>query len=75
MVFAFCIYLRRFANFVAGFLGVWRLMGDTGMSSAPLLTSLIINAAGLAAASITIASLGFAGAAVMIWLVAETHEP
>lgn len=67
--------LSRRASNRSGFLGVWRLMGDTGMSSAPLLTSLIINAAGLAAASFAVASLGFAGAAVMIWLVAETHQP
>jgi MFS family permease len=67
--------LSRQTSNRSGFLSVWRLMGDTGMSSAPLLTSLIINAAGLAAASVVVASLGFVGAAVMICLVAETHRP
>ncbi len=67
--------LSRRASNRSGFLGVWRLMGDAGMSSAPLLTSLIVNVAGLATASMVVASLGFMGAAVMIWLVAETHQP
>lgn len=66
--------LSRRASNRSGFLGVWRLMGDTGMSSAPLLTGVVINVAGLAAASMVVASLGFAGAAVMIWLVAETNR-
>ena len=66
--------LSRRASNRSGFLGVWRLMGDTGMSSAPLLTGVVINVAGLATASLVVASLGFAGAAVMIWLVAETNH-
>ena len=50
-------------------------MGDTGTSAAPLLTGIVINSAGLAAASAAVAALGFVGAVVMIALVAETHRP
>lgn len=64
---------RRTSN-RSGFLGVWRLLGDTGMSGAPLLTGAIINLSGLAAASLVVAGLGLAGTVVMIWLVAETHQ-
>jgi MFS family permease len=64
---------RRSSN-RGSFLSVWRLMGDTGTSCAPLLTSFVISAAGLAAASTVVAGLGFVGALVMITLVAETHK-
>ncbi len=53
-------------------LGVWRLMGDTGVSSAPFLTSALIGIASLAAASVTIAAVGVCGAALMAFLVTET---
>jgi MFS family permease len=54
------------------FLGLWRLMGDVGISSAPLLAGTIVDAAGLAAASLTVAGLGVIGALVMAFVVAET---
>lgn len=54
------------------FLGLWRLMGDVGMSGAPLLVGSIVDGAGLAAASLTVAGLGVAGALVMAFLVVET---
>ncbi len=65
--------LSRRSRHRSQFLGVWRVMGDTGMSSAPLLTGVVINFAGLAAASGVVAALGFAGAAVMVFWVAETN--
>jgi MFS family permease len=54
------------------FLGLWRLMGDVGMSGAPLLVGTIVDAAGLAAASLAVAGIGVAGALVMAFLVVET---
>lgn len=54
------------------FLGLWRLIGDFGMSSAPLLTGALVNVASLAAASLSVASVGLAGALIMLMLVPET---
>jgi MFS family permease len=57
------------------FLGLWRLIGDVGMSGAPLLVGSIVGSAGLAAASLAVAGLGFAGVGLMIFAVAETLYP
>jgi MFS family permease len=57
------------------FLGLWRLIGDVGLSGAPLLVGTIVGAAGLAAASLTVAGLGVAGALVMAFGVVETLRP
>ena len=54
------------------FLGLWRLIGDVGISGAPLLGGTIVDAASLAAASLTVAGLGVVGALVMAFAVAET---
>jgi len=54
------------------FLGLWRLIGDLGISLAPLLAGVLVDAAGLAAASLAVAGLGLAGSLVMALLVAET---
>jgi hypothetical protein len=54
------------------FLGLWRLIGDLGIGGAPLLAGTIAGSAGLAAASLTVAGLGVAGALVMAFVVAET---
>jgi MFS family permease len=54
------------------FLGLWRLMGDVGMSGAPLLVGTIVDGAGLAAASLSVAGLGVVGALVMAFLAVET---
>ena len=56
------------------FLGVWRLIGDLGMSGAPLLSAALIGIASLSVASIVVAGMGFAGALVMLTLVPETLE-
>jgi hypothetical protein len=47
-------------------------MGDVGISSAPLLVGTIVKGAGLAAASLTVAGIGVAGALVMAFIVVET---
>jgi len=54
------------------FLGVWRLIGDAGMSVAPLATGALVNIASLAAASLSVAAVGFVGAVMMMTLVPET---
>ena len=54
------------------FLGVWRLIGDVGVSVAPLLTGALTGLASLAAASLCVAGFGFAGTAMMMSLVPET---
>lgn len=54
------------------FLGLWRLIGDVGMSGAPFLTGALVQISGLALASAATAGIGLAGALVMAFLVAET---
>lgn len=54
------------------FLGIWRLIGDIGMSAAPLLSGVLVNLAGLAAASFCAAGIGAIGVVVMCALVPET---
>jgi MFS family permease len=55
------------------FLGVWRLIGDVGISAGPLLTSALVDAAGIAAAALSVATLGLGGVLVMLFLVDETR--
>jgi MFS family permease len=54
------------------FLGLWRLIGDVGISGAPLLVGTVVDAAGLAAASFTVTGIGIVGALVMAFVVVET---
>lgn len=54
------------------FLGVWRLIGDAGMSVAPLATGALVSIASLAAASLSVAAVGFIGAVMMMAFVPET---
>jgi MFS family permease len=56
------------------FLGLWRLIGDVGISGAPLLAGTVVAGAGLAAASLTVAGVGVIGALVMAFVVRETLE-
>jgi MFS family permease len=64
--------LGRASGSQGQFLGLWRLIGDVGISVAPLLTGAVVDAAGLAAASLTAAGIGVAGTLVMAFAVAET---
>ena len=57
------------------FLGVWRLIGDVGMSGAPLLTGALVQLSGLALASGVTAGIVLAGALIMAFLVGETLRP
>ena len=56
------------------FLGVWRLLGDLGVVSGPLLAGVMVNIATLAAASFSAATLGLLGAAAFLFLVPETRH-
>lgn len=66
--------LSRHSEDRSQFLGIWRLIGDAGMSGAPLLCAALLSVASLAAASVAVAALGFAGAVVMLRTVPETLE-
>jgi MFS family permease len=57
------------------FLGLWRLIGDVGMSGAPLFVGTVVGSAGLAAASFAVAGLGVVGVLVMAFAVVETLQP
>jgi MFS family permease len=64
--------LARASGRQGQFLGLWRLIGDLGISIAPLLAGVVADAAGLALASLTVAGIGLVGSLVMAFLVAET---
>lgn len=56
------------------FLGVWRLMGDSGSFAGPMLMGYIANAFMLASAFTVTAGLGLAGVLIMILFVQETLQ-
>jgi len=55
----------------AEFLGVWRFITDIGTAGGPVALSLITAASTLGAATVMTGGVGFAGAAVMYFLVTE----
>jgi MFS family permease len=64
--------LARASGRLGQFLGLWRLIGDLGISLAPLLAGVLVDAAGLVTASLAVAGLGLGGSLVMAYLVVET---
>src|SRR5207248_3308864 len=54
------------------FLGLWRLVGDTGQTAGPLIISVVTSVASLGLASVTTAGIGLGGAALMAFCVRET---
>ena len=54
------------------FLGVWRLVSDVGWAGGPLLASVLVEIASLAAASFVVSATGIVGAFVLLFLVPET---
>ena len=54
------------------FLGVWRLISDTGQAGGPLVISVLTGLGSLGLASVASSGIGFAGAALMFFLVPET---
>jgi hypothetical protein len=64
--------LARVSGRYGQFLGLWRLIGDVGISGAPRLVGTVVKAAGLAAASLTVGGIGLVGTLVMAVVVVET---
>jgi MFS family permease len=54
------------------FLGIWRLIGDTGSAVGPLVVSFVISLATLALASVVCGGIGLVGAVLMAALIPET---
>ena len=54
------------------FLGVWRLIGDSGAALAPLVVGGLAQTFTLGAAAVTTGGVGALGATMMVFLVAET---
>jgi MFS family permease len=54
------------------FLGVWRLISDTGQAGGPLVISVLTGLGSLGRASVASSGIGFVGAALMLFLVPET---
>lgn len=57
---------------VAEFLALWRLIGDAGFVSGPLLVGVVAQAAGLGPSGLAIGAMGAAAAAWFAWRVPET---
>ncbi len=64
--------LSRGSGAANQFLGLWRLIGDVGVTVAPLLTGALVDAVSLTAASLTVGGIGLVGTFVMIAGVKET---
>ncbi|HYI25334.1 MAG TPA: MFS transporter [Thermomicrobiales bacterium] len=56
------------------FLGIWRLIGDTGMVMGPLAVGLIATWIGLDGSAIVLMIAGFLSSAILFFLVKETRE-
>lgn len=56
------------------FLGVWRLMGDSGSFAGPILMGYIANTFMLASSFGVVAGLGVAGVLIIVFLVKETRH-
>ncbi|MGD8860922.1 MAG: MFS transporter [Myxococcales bacterium] len=59
----------------ADFLGVWKLISDTGGSSSPFVMGTIASALALGPAAAVAAAVGLSGALLMALLVQETRRP
>ena len=57
------------------FLGVWRLIGDAGGTGGPVAVGAIADLVTLSSATLLIAAVGLAAAAVFAFGVPETHRP
>jgi MFS family permease len=58
------------------FLGLWRLIGDTGGAGGPIIVGVLADAVGLALTALALCGVGLAAAGLMAALVRETrHQP
>ncbi|MFK7803882.1 MAG: MFS transporter [Anaerolineae bacterium] len=55
-----------------GFLGLWRLIGDAGFMTAPLIVGAIADTLTLGAATVVLAFSGGIASAIFMWFVPET---
>jgi MFS-type transporter involved in bile tolerance (Atg22 family) len=56
------------------FLGVWRLIGDTGATGGPIVVGKVADILGLSFAAFALAAIGLLGAATLFLFVPETRE-
>jgi MFS family permease len=56
------------------FLGVWRMLGDTGLVAGPVIVGAVAGAASLGLATVTIAGIGLGGMALMAFVVREPRR-
>jgi MFS family permease len=56
------------------FLGVWRLIGDVGMVTGPLLVGLIASWMGLKGSAMVLMVAGLLASAILFFLVKETRQ-
>ncbi len=54
------------------FIGIWRTQSDLGLLGAPLVIGAMAETAGLAAAAVVVAAVGFAGTGILAYAVGET---
>lgn len=56
------------------FLGIWRLIGDSGGAAGPLLVGIVASAFGLVGGTYVLAGVGFAASLTIALLVRETRQ-
>jgi MFS family permease len=56
------------------FLGLWRLIGDTGSAAGPLVVGSVADLVGLAATALVLSAAGLASAGILALLVRETRQ-
>jgi MFS family permease len=58
------------------FLGLWRLIGDTGAAGGPMAVGALADLIGLSLTALLLSGVGLASAAILAALVRETrHQP
>ena len=56
------------------FLGIWRLIGDVGGMTGPLVVGNIAEAWSLGGSAFALAGIGYTAVAIFLWLVPETLQ-
>ena len=56
------------------FLGLWRLIGDVGGTTGPLVVGNIAEVWGLTTSALALAGIGYTAAAIFLWFVPETLQ-
>jgi MFS family permease len=58
---------------VGEFMGLWRLVGDSGQAGGPLVVGSLADSSGFTATAYILAGVGFAASATLLFLVRETR--